>query len=59
MAGSHDSFRKKVATNMQKLRFTSLLNGLTVVLRKEKLSKQEYLLWSKKLEEIRKEVEAG
>ena len=44
---------------ISKAELASLLNGLTVVLGKEKLSKQEYLLWSKKLEEIRKEVEAG
>ncbi|MDQ0201423.1 DUF4350 domain-containing protein [Neobacillus ginsengisoli] len=36
-----------------------LLNGLTNVMKKEKLSKQEYLLWSRKLERLRKEVEQG
>ncbi|MGG1675407.1 DUF4350 domain-containing protein [Neobacillus sp. NRS-1170] len=35
------------------------INGLTQVLEKEKISKQEYLLWSKKLDQLRKEVEAG
>jgi hypothetical protein len=34
-----------------------LLNGLTNVLEKEKLTKQEYLLWSRKLDRLRKEVE--
>ena len=37
----------------------TLLNGLTKMLQKSKVSKQEYLLWSKKLEMIRKEVEEG
>ena len=44
---------------MPKAELTSLLNGLTEYVEKEKVSKQEYLLWSKKLDEIRKEVEAG
>jgi hypothetical protein len=35
----------------------SFLTGLINILEKEKISKQEYLLWSKKLEELRKEVE--
>ena len=35
-----------------------LLNGLKKILEKEKVSKQEYLLWSKKLDRLRKEVEA-
>jgi hypothetical protein len=37
----------------------SLLNGITTVITKEKVSKQEYLLWSKKLDHLRKEVEEG
>lgn len=45
--------------NMQKEEIHSLLNGLTIMLQKSKVSKQEYLLWSKKLEKIRKEVEEG
>ena len=36
----------------------SFLNGLITVLEKEKISKQEYLLWSRRLEQLRKEVEA-
>ncbi|MFS0864397.1 DUF4350 domain-containing protein [Fredinandcohnia sp. 179-A 10B2 NHS] len=35
------------------------LKDLTRVLTAENLSKQEYLLWSKKLDELRKEVEQG
>jgi hypothetical protein len=36
-----------------------LLTGLTQVLEKEKISKQEYLLWSRNLDRLRKEVEQG
>lgn len=43
--------------HLQKGEIHSLLNGLADVLVKSKVSKQEYLLWSKKLEQIRKEVE--
>lgn len=35
------------------------LKGLEDVLRKETISKQEYLLWSKKIDRVRKEVERG
>ncbi|MGG3467043.1 DUF4350 domain-containing protein [Neobacillus pocheonensis] len=35
------------------------IHGLTNVLEKGKLNKQEYLLWSKKLDQLRKEVETG
>lgn len=45
--------------DMRKDEIHSLLNGLTEVLEKSKVSKQEYLLWSKRLEKIRKEVEEG
>ena len=37
----------------------SLLKGLKTILEKEKVSKQEYLLWSKKIDRMRKEVEEG
>jgi len=37
----------------------TLLTGLTEVLNKEKVSKSEYLLWSKELDRIRIEVEIG
>jgi hypothetical protein len=36
---------------------TNFVNGLTEMLQKEKVSKQEYLLWSKKIDRLRKEVE--
>ncbi|WP_040208932.1 DUF4350 domain-containing protein [Neobacillus jeddahensis] len=35
-----------------------LLTGLSTVLEKKVLTKQEYLLWSRKLDQLRKEVEA-
>ncbi|MDR4886191.1 DUF4350 domain-containing protein [Fredinandcohnia sp. QZ13] len=35
------------------------LDDLTNILKTEKLSKQDYLLWSNKLDELRKEVEKG
>lgn len=35
------------------------LHQLTVVLEKDKISKQDYLLWSKQLDKLRKEVEEG
>ncbi|WP_156791442.1 DUF4350 domain-containing protein [Bacillus sp. SG-1] len=37
----------------------NFVDELTAVLAKEKMSKQEYLLWSKKLDRLRKEVEEG
>jgi hypothetical protein len=37
----------------------SFLKGLAAVLNKEKISKQEYMLWSKKIDGLRKEVEEG
>ncbi|TXC90340.1 DUF4350 domain-containing protein [Metabacillus litoralis] len=37
----------------------NFLDGLTEALTKKKLTKQEYLLWSKKLDTLRKEVEEG
>ncbi|WP_421381951.1 DUF4350 domain-containing protein [Bacillus salacetis] len=46
----------KTATEKE---ITSFVNGLTAVLNKEKMTKQEYLLWSKKLDRLRKEVEEG
>lgn len=45
--------------HLQKGEIHSLLNGLAIMLEKSKVSKQEYLLWSKRLEQIRKEVEEG
>lgn len=37
----------------------AFLTGIVQVLDKEKISNQEYLLWSKKLDRLRKEVEQG
>ncbi|WP_041809259.1 DUF4350 domain-containing protein [Evansella cellulosilytica] len=37
----------------------AFLEGLHIVLGKQKVSKQEFLLWSKRLEELRKGVEEG
>lgn len=42
---------------LPKAEIHSLLNGLADILEKEKISKEEYLLWSKKIDRIRKEVE--
>jgi hypothetical protein len=36
----------------------SFLTGLADILNQEKINKQEYLLWSRKLEELRNEVES-
>ncbi|KEF37074.1 protein of unknown function (DUF4350) [Schinkia azotoformans MEV2011] len=47
--------RKWVTRSAQEIR--QFLHDLTLVLKKENISKQEYLLWSKKLEQLRKEVE--
>jgi hypothetical protein len=35
------------------------LHDLTNILAKEKITKQEYLFWSQKLDQLRKEVEEG
>lgn len=37
----------------------TFLRGLTAVLRKQRVSKQDYLLWSKKINKLQKEVEEG
>ncbi|MDQ1145851.1 hypothetical protein QE429_002678 [Bacillus sp. SORGH_AS 510] len=44
---------------MSRSEIHSFLNGLESLLVKEKISKQEYLLWSRKLERLRKEVDEG
>ncbi|MBD8067681.1 DUF4350 domain-containing protein [Bacillus sp. PS06] len=36
---------------------SSLLKGMTEILQKAKLRKQEYLLWTKKIDQLRKELE--
>ncbi|WP_249305837.1 DUF4350 domain-containing protein [Lederbergia citrea] len=45
-------------TQMHKFEILSFLNGLSNILEKEKISKQEYIIWSKKLDRLQKEVEA-
>lgn len=44
---------------MPKQEIQPFVEGLVTVLRKEKISKQEYLLWSKKIDRLRKGVEEG
>lgn len=51
-------FERKLP-HLEKGEIHSLLNGLADMLEKSTVSKQEYLLWSKRLEKIRKEVEEG
>ena len=52
-----DQFERK-SPKMPKLEIPTFLKGLVNILEKEKISKQEYLLWSKKLDRLQKEVEA-
>ncbi|MFJ7726341.1 DUF4350 domain-containing protein [Neobacillus sp. NPDC097160] len=52
------SYFEKRWTNMPTHEIKSFLSGLVNMLEKEKISKQEYLFWSRKLEHLRKEVEA-
>ncbi|WP_312469559.1 DUF4350 domain-containing protein [Neobacillus sp.] len=52
------NFEKKW-TQMPSWEIKSFLSGLVTILEKGKISKQEYVLWSKKLESLRKEVEEG
>ena len=44
-------------TNISSKEINAFLAELISILQKEKISKQEYLLWSKKLDRLRKEVE--
>lgn len=53
-----DHFERKFP-QMKRTEIHAFLNGLTNILEREKVSKQEYLLWSKKIERMRKEVEEG
>ncbi len=46
-------------TTMDNGKIDLFLHQLTMILRKDKISKQEYLLWSKQLDTLRKEVEEG
>jgi hypothetical protein len=48
--------RKWLKPNASEIK--AFLNGLTGILSKEKINKQEYLLWSRKLDELRNEVES-
>ncbi|WP_051186065.1 DUF4350 domain-containing protein [Neobacillus bataviensis] len=52
------SYFEKKWTRMPACEIKSFLSGLFTILEKEKISKQEYLFWSRKLEQLRKEVEA-
>lgn len=51
-----DHFKQK-CPHLHKDEIREMLMGLTPMLSKEKVSKQDYLYWSKKIETIRKEVE--
>ncbi|MFF2445737.1 DUF4350 domain-containing protein [Neobacillus sp. NPDC058068] len=53
------SFLERKHRGMQANEIRPFLIGLTNILEKEKVSKQEYLLWSRKLEQLREEVEEG
>lgn len=44
-------------TNIPAHEITTFLNELITILQKENVNKQEYLLWSKRLDRLRKEVE--
>lgn len=44
-------------TGMNSAEIHSFINGLKKILEKDKVSKNEYLLWSKKIDRLRKEVE--
>jgi hypothetical protein len=51
------SYIERKLTRLSAREINSFLVGLVNILEKEKLTKQEYLLWSKKLEQLRREVE--
>jgi hypothetical protein len=51
------SYMERKLTRLPAYEINSFLVGLVNILEKEKLTKQEYLLWSKKLEQLRSEVE--
>ncbi|MBS4208020.1 DUF4350 domain-containing protein [Bacillus sp. FJAT-50079] len=53
-----DSLKRKMPT-VPAAEIEAFLKELTVILNKEKVSKQEYLLWSKKIDRMRREVEEG
>jgi hypothetical protein len=51
------SYIEKKWTRLSVSEINSFLSGLIHILEKEKMTKQEYLLWSKKLDKLRREVE--
>jgi len=51
------SYMEKKWTRMSANEINSFLTGLVHILEKETITKQEFLLWSKRLEQLRKEVE--
>ncbi|MCM3115672.1 DUF4350 domain-containing protein [Neobacillus sp. MER 74] len=51
------SYMEKKRTRMSANEINSFLTGLVHILEKETITKQEFLLWSKRLEQLRKEVE--
>ncbi len=55
--GLSSLLERKSQGQMGKKEIDAFLTGLTDILNKEKLSKQEYLLWSKKIDRMRKVVE--
>ncbi|MFO1443825.1 DUF4350 domain-containing protein [Bacillus sp. Bva_UNVM-123] len=53
------AFVERKLTWQNPMEIQTFINELKNVLEKDKLSKHEYLLWSKKLDRLRKEVEEG
>lgn len=53
------TFVERKLTWQNPMEVQTFINGLKNVLEKDKLNKHEYLLWSKKLDRLRKEVEEG
>ncbi|MBS4189527.1 DUF4350 domain-containing protein [Bacillus sp. FJAT-49705] len=53
------SYLEKKWERMPSSEVQAFIKGIENVLGKEKINKQEYLMWSKKLDQLRKEVEEG
>ncbi|MEH7075959.1 DUF4350 domain-containing protein [Neobacillus drentensis] len=51
------SYLEKKWTGLPANEINSFLSGLVNILEKEKITQQEYLIWSKKLEHLRREIE--
>ncbi|MEH7307058.1 DUF4350 domain-containing protein [Neobacillus drentensis] len=51
------SYFERKWTRLNASEISTFLSGLVNILEKDTISKQEYLLWSKKLEQLRREVE--